>query len=150
MKILNKYTYLFLGIILLGILILFAIIPNFEKQEFNPDKVQNVSENLSANTTINSNNQNTSEGNMDSTTPVITEKEKSEIEKLLINNEAFININGFKSYLLIGTDERDENSSASRGFVEGKRADVIIVGLINETTDNHYLLSIPRLSLIHI
>ena len=93
MKILNKYTYLFLGIILLGILILFAIIPNFETQEFNPDKVQNVSENLSANTTINSNNQNTSEGNMDSTTPVITEKEKSEIEKLLINNEAFININ---------------------------------------------------------
>ena len=46
MKILNKYTYLFLGIVLLGIVILFAIIPNFETQEFNPDKVQNISENL--------------------------------------------------------------------------------------------------------
>ena len=148
MKILNKYTYLFLGIVLLGIVILFAIIPNFETQEFNPDKVQNVSENLSTNTTINSNNQNTLEGNLDSTTPVITEAEKSEIEKLLINNEASIDINGFKSYLLIGSDERDENSSASRGFVEGKRADVIIIGLINETTDNHYLLSIPRDTLI--
>ena len=45
-------------------------------------------------------------------------------------------------------DERNENSSASRGFVEGKRADVIIIGLINETNDNHYLLSIPRDTLI--
>ena len=148
MKILNKYTYLFLGIVLLGILILFAIIPNFETQEFNPDKVQNVSENLSTNTTINSNNENTLEENLDSTTPVISEAEKSEIEKLLINNEASIDINGYKSYLLIGSDERDENSSASRGFIEGKRADVIIIGLINETTDNHYLLSIPRDTLI--
>ena len=148
MKILNKYTYLFLGIVLLGVLILFAIIPNFETQEFNPDKVQNVKENLSTNTTINSNSQNTLEENLDSTTPVITEAEKSEIEKLLINNEASIDINGYKSYLLIGSDERDENSSASRGFVEGERADVIIIGLINETTDNHYLLSIPRDTLI--
>ena len=148
MKILNKYTFLFLGIVLLGVLILFAIIPNFETQEFNPDYVENVSENRSTDTTINSNNQNTLEENLDSPTPIITETEKSEIEKLLINNEASIDINGYKSYLLIGSDERDENSSASRGFIEGKRADVIIIGLINETTENHYLLSIPRDTLI--
>ena len=54
----------------------------------------------------------------------------------------------YKTYLLIGSDERDENSSASRGFVEGQRADVIIVGLIDEDSDNHYLLSIPRDTLI--
>ena len=90
MKILNKYTYLFLGIVVLGVVILFTIIPNFETQEFNPDKVQNVSENLSTDTTINSNSQNTLEENLDSTTPVISEAEKSEIEKLLINNEALL------------------------------------------------------------
>ena len=49
---------------------------------------------------------------------------------------------------MIGSDERDENSSESRGFVEGQRADVIIVGLIDETESNHYLLSIPRDTLI--
>ena len=87
MKILNKYTYLFLGIVLLGVVILFTIIPNFETQEFNPDKVQNISENLSTNTTINSNNQNKLEGNLNSPNPIITGAEKSEIEKLLINNE---------------------------------------------------------------
>ena len=62
----------------MAVLILFAIIPNFETQEFNPDKVQNVAENLSTDTTINSNKQNSLEGNLDLTTPVITEAEKSE------------------------------------------------------------------------
>ena len=42
-------------------------------------------------------------------------------------------IEGYKAYLLIGSDERDENSSEARGFVEGQRADVIIIGLIDET-----------------
>ena len=36
---------------------------------------------------------------------------------------------------MIGSDERDENSSVSRGFVDGQRADVIIVGLIDENGD---------------
>ena len=148
MKILNKYTYLFLGIVFIGILVLFAIIPNFETQEFNPDKVENISENLSTNTTIYTNNENTLDESPSSTTPVIAEVEKSEIEKLLINNKATFDIDGFNTYLLIGSDERDENSSASRGFADGKRADVIILGLINKTTDNHHLLSIPRDTLI--
>ena len=57
-------------------------------------------------------------------------------------------VRNYKTYLLIGSDERDENSSASRGFVEGQRADVIIVGLVDEGSNNHYLLSIPRDTLI--
>jgi LCP family protein required for cell wall assembly len=148
MKTLNKYTYLFLGIMLLGLFILFAIVPNFETQEFNPDKVQDISENLGTNTTIYTNDENTLEESPDTTTPFITDPEKSDIEKLLINNKAAFDINGFNSYLLIGSDERDENSSSSRGFADGKRADVIIIGLISKTTDNHYLLSIPRDTLI--
>ena len=148
MKILNKYTYLFLGIVMTGVLILYAIVPNFETQEFNPDKVEDISENLNTNTTINTNDENLLDESIDLPAPIVTGAEKSEIEKLLINNKATLDINGYNSYLLIGSDERDENSSASRGFIEGKRADVIIIGLINKTTDNHYLLSIPRDTLI--
>ena len=80
--------------------------------------------------------------------PEIIQIQKSEIEKLLINNSAKSDIEGYKYYLLIGSDERDENSSESRGFVDGQRADVIIIGLIDETEGNHYLLSIPRDTLI--
>ena len=36
MKTLNKYTYLFIGIIAIGVLVLFMVIPRFEKQAFDP------------------------------------------------------------------------------------------------------------------
>ena len=130
MKILNKYTYLFLILVLAAVIVIFAIIPRFEKQEFDPDKVNNISEGAVPTTT-------TASGNIEEEvnleiTPEIIDIEKSEIEKLLINNIATKDIDGYKSYLLIGSDERDENSSESRGFVDGQRADVIIVGLIDE------------------
>ena len=147
MKILNKYTYLFLVLVLSAVIVIFAILPRFEKQEFNPDKISNISEGAVPTTTIASGNNFEEEENVE-ITPEIIDIEKSEIEKLLINNIATKDIDGFKSYLLIGNDERDENSSESRGFVEGQRADVIIVGLIDNTGNNNYLLSIPRDTLI--
>ena len=146
MKILNKYTYLFLILVLSAVIVIFAILPRFEKQEFNPDKISNISEGAVPTTTIASDN-NFEEENVE-ITPEIIDIEKSEIEKLLINNIATKVIDGYKSYLLIGSDERDENSSESRGFVDGQRADVIIVGLIDDTGNNNYLLSIPRDTLI--
>ena len=147
MKILNKYTYLFLVLVLSAVIVIFAILPRFEKQEFNPDKISNISEGAVPTTTIASGNNFEEEENVE-ITPEIIDIEKSEIEKLLINNIATKDIDGYKSYLLIGSDERDENSSESRGFVEGQRADVIIVGLIDNTGNNNYLLSIPRDTLI--
>ena len=145
MKILNKYTYLFIGLVLTATIVIFTILPRFETQEFNPDRVINISEGATT-TTIDSGNISEEEVNVG--TPEIIDIEKSEIEKLLMNNIATNNIVGYKSYLLIGSDERDENSSESRGFVDGQRADVIIVGLIDENENNHYLLSIPRDTLI--
>ena len=147
MKIFNKYTYLFLFLVLSGVIVIFAIIPRFETQEFDPDNVSNISEGAVPTTTIASGNNFEEEENIE-ITPEIIDIEKSEIEKLLINNIATKEIDGYKSYLLIGSDERDENSSESRGFVEGQRADVIIVGLIDNTGNNNYLLSIPRDTLI--
>ena len=150
MKILNKYTYLFLVLVLAAVLVIFAILPRFEKQEFNPDKVINISEGaVTTTTTTTTTSGNNFEEEIDvEITPEIIDIEKSEIEKLLINNIATKDIDGYKSYLLIGSDERDENSSQSRGFVDGQRADVIIVGLIDDTGNNNYLLSIPRDTLI--
>jgi len=51
MKILNKYTYLFLVLVLAAVIVIFAILPRFEKQEFNPDKVINISEGAVTTTT---------------------------------------------------------------------------------------------------
>ena len=148
MNILNKYTYLLLGILFLAALVIFTILPSFETQEFNPDRVENLSEVTTNTTKPIESNETSEENNTTKPIPEITESEQSEIEKLLVHNKAKSDINGFKAYLLIGSDERDDNSSASRGFVEGQRADVIIVGLINEVTSNHFLLSVPRDTLI--
>lgn len=145
MKILNKYTYLFVGVLLTSALVVLTIIPRFETQEFDPQRVEDISQGLttttsSASETLDSN----SENQTTSTLPEINESEQSEIEKLLVNNVATAKIANYKSYLLIGSDERSQDSSSSRGFVDGQRSDVIIVGLIDEISNNHYLLSIPR------
>ena len=145
MKILNKYTYLFIGVVLTSAIVVLTIIPRFETQEFNPQRVEDISQGLTTTTsstseTLDSNTENQTT----STLPEINESDQSEIEKLLVNNVATDKIANYKSYLLIGSDERSEDSSSSRGFVDGQRSDVIIVGLIDEISNNHYLLSIPR------
>ena len=145
MKILNKYTYLFIGVLLTSAIVLLTIIPRFETQEFNPQRVEDISQGLTTTTstaseTLDSNKENQTT----STLPEINESEQSEIEKLLVNNVATAKVANYKSYLLIGSDERSQDSSSSRGFVDGQRSDVIIVGLIDEISNNHYLLSIPR------
>ena len=147
MKTLNKYTYLFIGVLVTAVLVVFAIVPRFEKQAFDPDRVENISQGLTP-TTSPLNEENIEENETKPLEPEIIQIEKSEIEKLLLNNRAKNVIEGYKAYLLIGSDERDKNSSEARGFVEGQRADVIIIGLIDETESKHYLLSIPRDTLI--
>ncbi len=143
MNILNKYTYLFLGVVLTSVLVFFAILPRFETQEFNPQRVEDISQGVTTTTLPESTDTNT-ENNTTSTLPEITENEKSEIEKLLVNNVATAQIINYETYLLIGSDKRTQDSSSSRGFAEGQRSDVIIVGLIDEVSNNHHLLSIPR------
>lgn len=145
MKILNKYTYLFVGVLLTSALVVLTIIPRFETQEFNPQRVEDISQGLTTTTSSASETLDSiTENQTTSTLPEINESEQSEIEKLLVNNAATAKIANYKSYLLIGSDERSQDSSSSRGFVDGQRSDVIIVGLIDEISNNHYLLSIPR------
>ena len=148
MKLLNKYTYLFIGILALVLIAVFTIIPRFQTQEFDPDRVVEISEGVTTTTATQSPENNNQTNQTPPTTSEISEIEKNEIEKLLLNNKAELIIDNYKTYLLIGSDERDENSSPSRGYVDGQRADVIIVGLIDKNSNNHHLLSIPRDTLI--
>ena len=62
---------------------------------------------------------------------------------MLINNQTKRIDKNFTSYLIIGSDERSSNSSASRGNVKGSRADVIMIVMVDEKS-NVSLVSLPR------
>ena len=141
MKNRNLYLGIFLIIIsVIGILI-YNLIPNFETTEFDQNAIIQISE--GSTTTL-------LEGDSTTTTTIVEEIneiidiEQSEIDKLLQNNNTTNISEFFETYLLIGSDRRSENSSASRGFVQGQRADVIILALINKSTENIALVSLPR------
>ena len=99
MKTLNKYTYLFIGLLVTAVLVIFTIIPRFEKQAFDPDRVENISQGLTPTTSL-LNEANIEENETKPLEPEIIQIEKSEIEKLLINNRAKNVIEGYKAYLL--------------------------------------------------
>ena len=140
---------LILGGVLISIsaLVFIFLVPNFEREEFDKDKIENISQGItttsidqqeSSNEQSNEDNSNNEKNELD-----ITDSEKSEIEKLLINNKSEFNLD-LNAYLIIGSDERSLSSSESRGFVQGSRADVILLGILNNNSKNNHLISIPR------
>jgi len=74
----------------------------------------------------------------------ISEEEIGKIQDILTNNKSDKIIEGFNTYLLIGSDERSTSTIVTRGKVNGKRADVIILGMVNQDTKETTLLSFPR------
>ena len=138
---LNKQTYLFLGIVVIG-LIAYSLIPNFEREEFNPEIIEGISSGSITTTT----SELQVEENDTKPTDALDDGEIFEISKydsLLINNNSKRIDELFTSYLIIGSDERSANSSESRGSVEGSRADVIL--LITIDADSRVtLISLPR------
>ena len=145
MKYLNKYTYLLIGLLVIGGITLGIIIPNFQREEFSQEVIDDIIEGVTTTTKP------TSQGIVEEIETVtldedliITTEERSEIQKLLINNEVKKEITGFDVYMLIGSDERSGETIETRGEIEGKRADVIILGLINKENQNTTLLSFPR------
>ena len=134
-------------IISISALVFIFLIPSFEREEFDKDKIENISQGItttsigqqeSSNEQSNEDNSNNEKNELD-----ITDSEKSEIEKLLINNKSEFNLD-LNAYLIIGSDERSLSSSESRGFVQGSRADVILLGILNKNSKNNHLISIPR------
>ena len=146
MKFLNKYTYLLLGLLLISALTVTLIIPNFQKEEFSQKVIEDIVEGVTTTTNANQNEDiaNVKEPTINEGDLQISEQEEDKIEKLLINNEIKKEITGFDVYMLIGSDERSAANIETRGQVFGKRADVIILGIINEENKNTTLLSIPR------
>ena len=145
MKILNKYTYLFLGILLVSAIVILNFIPNLETEEFDQEVIDDIIEGVTT-TTLPSSNDNLNE-NIESELVdqlVLTEDQISDIDQILIYNEFEKEIDDFDVYLLIGSDERSEKIALTRGQIIGKRADVIILGLVNKNSKGITLLSFPR------
>ena len=146
-KYLNKYTYLLIGLIVLIITSVFIIIPNFQTEEFSQEVIENIIEGVTTTTSIQDNEEEIlSEESSDLSFEEleISKEETNEITKNFNIFTASEDINGFDTYLLIGSDERSEEIVSTRGQVFGKRADVIILGMVNQSTKETTLLSFPR------
>ena len=149
MKIFNKYTYLFLGITVLAAIVVINFIPNFETEEFDQQVIDNIIEGVTT-TTMPTANQGAVAAEEETQTfenpedMEITEEDLPKIGDLLRFNEFKEEITDFDAYLLIGSDERSEEIAQTRGAIQGKRADVIILGLVEKSTNEMTLLSFPR------
>ena len=137
----NKQLALLISLIFIS-LGAYLLIPNFEREEFNTDIVEEISTGTisTTTTTIEENAEFPQENEDDSSNEVF---KPSIYDTLLINNQTQRIDAMFETYLIIGSDERSRDSSASRGFVTGSRADVIMLVIINEDLFPT-LISIPR------
>ena len=143
----KRYVLLFVVIFAIGAFSYSLLIPSFETTEFDPDVIEDISKGITTTSTT------TEVTNNEGTQEIIREIEVEEpieivdkdiADELIKFTIATSSLEKFTTYLIIGSDERTANSSASRGYVDGKRADVIILGIIDEENSDQYLLSIPR------
>ena len=143
----KRYLFLFIVIFAIGALAYSFLVPSFETTDFDPDVIENISKGITTTSTTSevSNNEDTVEASnedvIEEPIKIVDENTAQELIKYTVANTSLEN---FTTYLIIGSDERNANSSASRGYVDGQRADVIILGIINEANSDKYLLSIPR------
>ena len=147
MNILNKYTYLFLGLLGIAGIVILVFLPNLETEEFSQDVIDDIIEGVTTTSILEAD---TNEASIDESLAnfeeelIISIQDKSQIEERLLYNNFEKEIDSFDTYLLIGSDERSEKIAETRGEIEGKRADVIILGLVEKGTDEITLLSFPR------
>ena len=126
--------------------IAYMLLPNFQTQEFDQNVVENIMDGVtttSVSENSDSNNTNNQEENTVIESPIESEPE---IKKLLNLNQTLVIKDNITSYLLIGSDKRSDKSED--GYIEGQRADVIILGFFNETINKNALISIPRDTLV--
>ena len=143
----KRYLLLFVVIFAIGALAYSFLVPSFETTDFNPEVIEDISKGITTTSTTSEVNNN------DDTQEVINEEiveepieivDEDTAQELIKFTVADTLLENFTTYLIIGSDERSANSSASRGYVDGQRADVIILGIIDEENSDQYLLSIPR------
>ena len=145
-------TYIIVFTVLLAIALgtYQLLIPKFSTKAYSRETVENISQGITTTSTVDSagNEGELVDGGIFDNT---NENEETEIsikvgveQELLRFNNAEKLENTFTSYLLIGSDKRSKESSPARGYVQGQRADVLILGIVNDTSDNTSLISIPR------
>jgi len=141
----KRYIILFIILITVGVFS-YMLLPNFQTQEFDQNVVENIMDGVtttSVSENSDSNNTNNQEENTVIESPIESEPE---IKKLLNLNQTLFIKDNITSYLLIGSDKRSDESED--GYIEGQRADVIILGFFNETINKNALISIPRDTLV--
>src|SRR6056300_1096820 len=141
----KRYIILFIILIMVGVFA-YMLLPNFQTQEFDQNVVENIMDGVtttSVSENSDSNNTNNQEENTVIESPIESEPE---IKKLLNLNQTLVIKDNITSYLLIGSDKRSDESED--GYIEGQRADVIILGFFNETINKNALISIPRDTLV--
>ncbi len=138
---LNKQTLLLIGIVLIG-LTAYSFVPNFEREEFNTEVIEDIS---SGDITTTTTTLQVDENDSKPADTAVEEEifENSKYDSLLINNNSKRIDELFTSYLVIGSDERSPNSSESRGSINGSRADVILIVIVDGDS-NVSLVSLPR------
>ena len=143
----KRYILLFIVIFAIGALAYSYLVPSFETTDFNPEVIEDISKGITTTSTTSevNNNDDTQEVSNDE---IIEEQieivDVDTAQELIKFTVADTSLENFTTYLIIGSDERTANSSASRGYIDGQRADVIILGIIDEKNSDQYLLSIPR------
>ncbi len=143
----KRYLLLFVVIFAIGALAYSILVPSFETTDFDPEVIEDISKGITTTSTTSeiSNNEDSQEINNEEVVEESIEIVDEGIAQQLIKfTVADTSLENFTTYLIIGSDRRTANSSASRGYVDGQRADVIILGIINENNTDQYLLSIPR------
>jgi LCP family protein required for cell wall assembly len=137
----NKQTILFLILIFIAIAS-YLIFPQFEREDFSTENVEEISSGIKkASTTTTSISE---EVGQENNTPEEQEIfEESIYDTLLINNKTTRIDEIFNAYLIIGSDQRSKTTSLNRGFVEGSRADVIMIVLLDKNSVPS-IVSLPR------
>ena len=141
----KRYIVLVLLIISIAIFAIY-LLPNFEKQEFNQTIVENILDGITTTTNMSNDDNSDTVSNEIIDSPIVISE--SETNKLLENNKTNKINKDILSYLLIGSDERTNTNDTSRVFVEGQRADVILLGIFNLESGQNSLVSIPRDTLV--
>ena len=143
----KRYFILLIVIFAIGALAYSFLVPSFETTDFDPEVIEDISKGITTTSTTSeiSNNEDSQEINneevVEESIEIVDEGTAQQLIKFTVADTSLEN---FTTYLIIGSDRRTANSSASRGYVDGQRADVIILGIINEKNSDQYLLSIPR------
>jgi len=143
----KRYIVLFIVIFAIGALAYSFLVPSFETTDFNPEVIEDISKGITTTSTTSevNNNDDTQEAiNEEVVDEPIEIVDKGTAQELIKFTVADTSLENFTTYLIIGSDKRTANSSASRGYTDGQRADVIILGIIDEKNSDQYLLSIPR------